>query len=337
MRLLILCLILCGITHLLPAQLPPEDKNWHLVFDDQFDSLNHQVWKVADNFDHYGEPQVYTKRPENVFVHEGELILQVLEEKYRCSDRRGAACNKAHYDFTSGWVETGLWSNIQYGYLEARIKLPHGPGFWPAFWTFGLGGEKDRSNVAEIDIFEMLGSHPSTQMGTNLHLDYCKCPDNSCPCEYLGQVRCPDDNSEILCHGLDVEIPDYSDNYLTYGLEWTPNKIIWYINGQMVRNSGNPGIVDPVRIIFNLAITPWKLPTRDTPFPSTMHIDYFKFYQLNREAHIQDTLRLGGEGNGPEILPFDNITFRAKKEIGIEGEFYVPLGATVYMDVNRSK
>jgi len=291
---------------------------------------------VANNFDHYGEPQVYTNRPENVFVQEGELIIQLNKEVYECPDRGGAACNKSLYEFTSGWVETGLWSNIRYGYLESRIKLPYGNGIWPAFWTFSLAGHENRSNVAEIDIFEMLGGNPPTQMGTNLHLAYCRCPGNSCPCEFLGQVRCPEVNPEIRCNRLDLEIPDYSANYLTYGLEWTPDKIIWYINGKMVRNSANPGIVDPVRVIFTQAVIPWDLPDDTTPFPSTMHIDYFKFYQLADESPIPDTLRLGGKGKDSIITPFTSVTYRAKEEITIQGAFSVPLGASVYMDVNRS-
>lgn len=337
MRLLIIGLIFCGFTQLLLAQLPPEDQHWQLIFEEAFDSLDQQIWTVANNFDHYGEPQVYTNRSENVFIEDGQLILQVRKENYRCSDLSGAACNKPWYEYTSGWVETELLSQIRYGYLESRIKLPYGHGFWPAFWTFALWGKENRSNVAEIDIFEMLGSSPPTQMGTNMHLDYCECPDNSCPCEFLGQPRCEHANPEILCNGLDVEIPDYSEDYLVYGLEWTPNKIIWYVNGKMVRNSSNPGIVDPVRVIFNLAITPWGSPDTTTPFPSTMHIDYFKFYQKINGAQIPDTLRLGGEGRDSIIPPFSKVTYRAKEEIFIEGGFYVPLGASVYMDVNRSQ
>lgn len=337
MRFPTLIFILFSTTCMIRAQLPPEDHHWQLVFEDQFDTLDTQIWTVANNFDHYGEPQVYTNRPENVFIEDGQLILQVRSENYKCTERGGAACNKPWYEFTSGWVETILWSNIRYGYLESRIKLPHGHGFWPAFWTFGLGGKEDRSNVAEIDIFEMLGSAPPTQMGTNMHLEYCRCPNNTCPCEFLGQERCPEVNQEILCNGLDVEIPDYTEDYLTYGLEWTPNKIIWYVNDIMVRNSPNPGIVDPVRIIFNLAITPWRAPDDTTPFPSTMHIDYFKFYQLAQDSPIPDTLTLGGEGRDSIIAPFTSVSYRAKEEISIEGAFYVPLGASVYMDVNGAQ
>ncbi len=317
------------------AQLPPEDRHWQLIFEEAFDSLDTQTWKVANNFDHYGEPQVYTNRPENVIVKDGELVIQVNMEDYRCRERGGAACNQPWYEYTSGWVETELFSQIRYGYLESRMKLPYGHGLWPAFWTFGAGGGEQRSNVAEIDIFEMLGSEPPTQMGTNLHMDYCRCPGNSCACEFFGQVRCPDVNPEILCNRLDLEIPDYSEDYLVYGLEWSPDKIIWYVNGKMVRNSANPGIVDPVRVIYSLAVIPWDPPDESTPFPSAMYIDYFKFYQMDTD--IPDTLRLGGEGKESAFPTNTSVTFRAKEEIIIEGEFYVPLGASVYLDANRAQ
>ncbi len=340
--LLLLAWNLCLVrnTHL-SGQVPVNDPHWNLIFREQFDSLDLDTWKVAHHFDHYGEPQVYTHRPVNVYLEKGKLVLQVRKESYRCDDLRGNACNKSRYDYTSGWVET---RTPAFGFLEARIRIPHGYGFWPAFWTFVSAGPSERHNAAEIDIFEMLGTQPSHIMGTNLHIDYCGCNDNECHCEYLNDMRCPEVNPEILCHGLDVLIPDYKDIYHTYAVEWTPSKIIWYVNGQMVRNSFNPGIVDPVRVIFNLAIAPWSLPDRTTPFPSSMYIDFLNIYQLQEvppkvvlgcrstdERGVEDdTLQID------RIMVNENITFRATEEIEISGEFTVPLGAELYLDVNPS-
>jgi hypothetical protein len=118
----------------------------------------------------------------------------------------------------------------------------------------------------------------------------------------------------------------------------------------MVRNSVNPGIFDPVRIIFNLAISPWDLPDRSTPFPSTMHIDYLKVYQLKdpiplpdtsisaidlKSSGITDTITLGGGGSVSFIPENESRTFRATEMIEINGEFTVPLGAELYLDVNQ--
>jgi hypothetical protein len=40
------------------------------------------------------------------------------------------------------------------GYFEARMKLPAGPGVWPAFW---LASERDGIESSEIDIIEYYG------------------------------------------------------------------------------------------------------------------------------------------------------------------------------------
>ncbi len=379
------------------GQVPAKDPHWDLIFEEHFDSLDPGTWKVAHHFDHYGEPQVYTNRPENVYLEEGKLVLQVREENYDCPDPGGKACNKSSYAYTSGWVET---RQPPFGFLEARIRIPHGYGFWPAFWTF-VGVEPPvRHNAAEIDIFEMSGAAPPTVMGTNMHLEYCRCEGNECPCEYLYQPRCPHKNPEILCNGLNVKVPDWDDVYHTYAVEWTPSKIIWYVNGQMVRNSHNPGIVDPVRVIFNLAITPWRLPDETTPFPSRMYIDYLKVYRLREDVAARISLGRSPEKPQPagtgtpeadvsssgvastrpagavpdpsgavsvpsgavpdpsgaepdpsgavpdpsgavsemdtlsQIPVGTSVTYRATEEIDISGEFTVPLGAELYLDVN---
>ncbi|HER10020.1 MAG TPA: glycoside hydrolase family 16 protein [Bacteroides sp.] len=333
------------------AQTPATDPHWRLVFDEPFDSIDPAVWKVAHHFDHYGEPQVYTGRESNVSAKDGELVLRVSKERYRYKELSAGESHKRVYDYTSGWVETREDYYIRYGYLESRIRLPHGRGFWPAFWTF-VGDHPDRHNAAEIDIFEMLGNQPPTVMGTNLHIGYCNCGENDCNCEYLNDRMCPEVNPDILCHQLDVKIPDYTAGYHTYAVEWSPSKIIWYVNGNMVRNSANPGIIDPVRIILNLAITPWTMPDRTTPFPSTMHVDYVKLYRLEFDttrietcqydfsqsvATVKKAIFIGGDSCTNLIPPFTDVTLRATEGIEISGDFQVPLGAQLYMDVNKEE
>ncbi len=349
MRWKVAFLLSLGFFTAVEAQLPPDDPHWRLVFNESFDSLDLSIWKVANNFDHYGEPQVYTGRKENVFVRNGILVLKILKENYRCRDLNKTACNKPWYDYTSGWIETAPLLQLQYGYLESRIRLPHGHGLWPAFWTFVTENAPEPRDASEIDVFEMLGTRPSTVMGTNLHIGYCDCGINDCHCSYLNDRMCPEVDPRILCHGLDVYIPDYSEDFLTYGLEWTPFKIIWYVNGKMVRSSANPGIHLPVRVIFNLAITPWDLPDDSTLFPSEMEIDYLRIYQTEKDhlsidsinydftgadGFVKDTIIIGGHGALNSVPEYGNVTLRAGVGIEIKGDFCVPLGAGLYLDVN---
>lgn len=150
----------------------------------------------------------------------------------------GLATPGQTYPYNSGWVESKQANNTQFGFIEARIKLPYGFGFWPAFWTW-RGSGVSTTNETEIDIFEMLGgdSNPNSLfntpniMTTNIHLNY--------PDSYF--------------QALSPVNYNYTDYHL-YGLEWSPSKIIWFLDGFPVRISNNPGVTSPARIIFNFAI-----------------------------------------------------------------------------------
>jgi beta-glucanase (GH16 family) len=65
-----------------------------------------------------------------------------------------------------------IGGNLQYGHIEARIKLPGGPngqgvGIWPAFWMLGTNfNQVGWPNCGEIDIMENKGSTPGQVQGT---------------------------------------------------------------------------------------------------------------------------------------------------------------------------
>lgn len=317
------------------AQTPANDPHWQLVWEDNFNSLNTNIWQVAHNFDHYGEPQVY--KSENVSVSGGHLVLTTKQEMYSCPPIyvNDWACNRQDavglpYSYTSGWVETKPAYSTQYGYIESRMKVPYGYGFWPAFWTFQADGLAYPNNAAEIDIFEMLGHYPNDHVTTNIHWAY---PDNN---EYMQHVEIPYFN--------------YSDWHI-YAIEWSPTKIIWYIDGKPIRILNDHYIMDPVRIIINTAIEPTYQPTTSTtPFPSEFRVDYVKVYDLKDDCNttintcnynfltynnmVKKSITIGGSSCVNAIPNNTSITLRATDGILINGDFTVPVGAQFYADVN---
>src|SRR5690554_582414 len=342
---------------LLFGQTPSNDPHWQLVWEDNFNTLNTNLWEVKNNFDHYsglannfseGEPQVYTNRTDNVFVSNGHLILKVKQETYTCpsSSLNDWGCSRQDkygvpYNYTSGWVETKQAYNTQFGYIESKIKLPNGHGFWPAFWTFKGSGVL-ATNEAEIDIFEMLGSDVNAPniMGTNIHKEYC-------------DVNQPDYPvcANIPNYGLDLKPTNFDyTSWHTYGIKWSPNKIVWYVDGSPVRTITSHGIIDPVRIILNFAIEPWALPNQTTPFPSEMIIDYVKVYNLSNDCNtnlnvcnynfsshdnrVKKNINIGNGSCNNYLNSGDNIFLRASEGVLINGSFTVPLGAELYIDVN---
>lgn len=330
------------------AQTPLNDAHWQLVWEDNFDSLNTNIWKVLDWAVHNDEPQLYID--DNVDVFGGNLIITVKRETKICNPDQNPiswpACSPCLQNFshkyTSGWIETNEAFNKQYGYIESRIKLPHGKGFWPAFWTWrGVGA----TNETEVDIFEMNGSKPSTIMGTNIHEEYCSVGGIDIK-EYL-QPYCINNNPPILWYGLDIEIPSYI-NWHTYAIEWNPSKIIWYVDGKIVRVSHNPGINDQARIILNFALFP-DVNMDTTPFPSKMVINYLRVYELNADNSIINTSSYNFatynnmvkksitiSGGTTSLSSGDDYTLRATDFIEINGDFSVPVGANLYMDVNQN-
>ena len=68
--------------------------------------------------------------------------------------------------WTSGLIAaadaTGAGSGTRYGYFEVRMKMPPGPGTWPAFWLVPLKPAEISDGKVEIDVIEYYGHDTSS-------------------------------------------------------------------------------------------------------------------------------------------------------------------------------
>ncbi len=319
------------------GQTPSNDPHWQLEWEDNFNFFDNTKWVKAHYCDHYGEPQLYLEQ--NVWTSGGNLVIKVNNYPAYCPSNPPTptawacgSCNEGVHDYTSGWVETKQAYDTQYGYIEARIKLPYQDGFWPAFWTWRGSGA---TNDAEIDIFEMIGGdeklHSPHITTTNVHLNY------SGTSNYPG------------AHKLNNF--SYTDWHV-YAIEWSPSKIIWYIDGSPIRLLPNPGVTGPIRIILNHAIDWDSLPPISPHFNYYMYVDFVKVYKLNNDCNtninvcnynfsthdnrVKKSITIGNV-NGScinSIEPGKNVYLRASEGVLINGDFTVPVGAELYIDVN---
>lgn len=233
---------------------------WILVWQDEFDSpeIDRARWHVETRYtgESNGELEIYTARPENVYIEAGCLVIAAREENYQ------------GYRFTSARLDTHGIQSWMYGKIEARIKIPGGQGLWPAFWLLG----DDVSTVGwpecgEIDIMENIGKTPHTVRGT-IH----------------GPGYCRDDGI-----WADYSLTDqkFADDFHLFAIEWEAGQIHWYVDN-MLSNTLTPNDVPgkwvfdhPFFLLLNLAVGGhWPgYPDETTVFPQFMYVDYVRIYK----------------------------------------------------------
>jgi beta-glucanase (GH16 family) len=245
----------------------------NLVWQDDFNTdgaVDATKWSYNEGTGSNGwgnnELQNYTKRAENIEVKDGMLHITAKKESYQGSG------------YTSARILTkGLYEQ-KFGRIEARIKLPYGKGYWPAFWMLGAnlqeGAETpdDTSTVfwplaGEIDIMEYLGNKPTT---------------------ILGSVHGPGySGGEAVSKSYTLMNDRFDTGFHVFGIEWGENYINYYVDNVLYNQitpadvSGEWVFNKPFFIILNMAIggnLPGS-PNAETVFPQTMIVDYVKVYQ----------------------------------------------------------
>lgn len=136
----------------------------------------------------------------------------------------------SNFPYTSGVITTRKSHNQTYGYFEARIKVPHKQGLLPAFWMVNA----NRVWPPEIDIMEA-PSHKGEVIQTTVHWPNATGGDAYSGCEHL--------------------MSGYSGDFHQYGVLWTPEKIVWYIDRVPVAQILTPPAVNqPMYMQLNLAV-----------------------------------------------------------------------------------
>jgi hypothetical protein len=218
-------------------------------------------WTVDAGTGQNGEQQYYTPSGNLNLDGQGNLVIEA---------RKQTAGGR---DYTSGRMNTSNKFMFTYGRVEARIKVPTGNGYWPAFWMMGadfLTGRPWPYN-GEVDIMEVLGKDTTTSYST-LHA-----PAYNGGGGYGGSYKLPD--------GAPL-----SNAFHTWAAEWDANAIKYYLDGRLVftadkatvESTRGPWIFDhDFYVILNLAVGgDWPGPVdATTPFPAKMLVDYVRVYR----------------------------------------------------------
>lgn len=228
---------------------------FELVWSDEFDGteLDLTKWNFDLGAGGWGnaEPQYYTANDNNIDVDTGYLRITAINEDF------GGA------EYTSSRIKTKGLYEVQYGKIEARIKIPKGQGLWPAFWMLGSNiDEVSWPQCGEIDIMEHINN--SFYIHGTYHY-------NNFGHTYFGQDK-----------AADVE------EFQVYSIEWDASKIRWYLNDILYFTANiEDGIGsteefhEPFFILLNMATGGnWPgYPDESTVFPASMFVDYVRVYQ----------------------------------------------------------
>lgn len=243
--------------------LDPPRPEWVLTWSDEFEGPAGQLpdsanW-VFDLGTDWGNNQLEytTDRAENASLDgEGNLAITARRESY------------AGQPFTSARIKTQGKFEQAYGRFEARIKLPWGPGIWPAFWLLGADIEENPwPQSGEIDVMEYRGQQTSLIHGT---------------------IHGPGYSAEAgITKSYGLQQSRFDVNFHLFAVEWQADNIRFFVDDVLYFEitpddaDGEWVFNKPFFIILNVAVggNYVGFPTSETPFPQTMYVDYVRVYR----------------------------------------------------------
>lgn len=271
----------CGNTVKKPDEKKTIDlSEMKLVYEENFDSeLDRSVWTTSHRTNirrggYWDEDQC--------FIKDGCLIIRT---EYKKDGKYGDG-------WYSGTCSTRGLKEFKYGYFEVRCKAPAAQGLWSAFWMQSEGmtdGSDDPSGKkgAEIDVMESpYYNDPSCRAD--------KYRNTTMNTVHTGGYG---DSHESKTSGFVEVDKDMYSEFNTYGVLWTQDEYIFYINGKESWRTDFGVSQSPEFLWLSVEIAgetdsanpdnennkfTWSGDIRDNPdemMPADFVVDYVKVYQ----------------------------------------------------------
>lgn len=239
----------------------PENKeNWELIWSDEFDYLDRNELLLVWEAQNAPNSHILCSRwEENVEVVDGMVRLVNRKE------------NRGGQEWTSGSIWTRR--NFKYGYFECRYKYASETGTNNSFWlmTRQNDPEPNQGKRFEIDINE--GHYPN-EVNTNIH-NWSDSSVNS-----NGKTEHPTSHKSY-----NYPLKDFSQDFHVFGMEWTENEIVFYLDRTEIRRVKNNFCFSPAPMMLSLAIINWAGEVTDKIDRTFMEIDYVRVYKDKNWTH----------------------------------------------------
>jgi hypothetical protein len=231
---------------------------WHLTFHDEFNGKSVDLRHFVPRFDDH------PLMPANFFASDG--IGHLRMDRHAPTTRPDAPgrvsaleTRHAHNAFAQ-----------QYGWFEVRARGTAGSGLGSGCWLLPLdkkyaklttdgGSRASADEPTAIDVFEFFGKATHAN-NFSVHFGAGK-----------------NDEATETKH---MEFPfDFTRDFHVYALEWTPDQLIWYVDGKEVQRSNN---VPKTPFFLRLALFEgdiiWRGPVDSSHYPADFDIDYVRVY-----------------------------------------------------------
>ena len=165
-------------------------------------------------------------------------------------------------NYYTGMIGTENKFQSRFGYWECRMELQKQLGHWSAFWlqspAIGRFIGNTRISGTEIDIVEYMAMLDNI-IEHALHWDGYQ-------------------ESHKVVRSF-TSIPGINDGYQTFGLEWTRNEYIFYVNGKETWRTNKAISHRPQYIVLSLEVDYWAGNISEAILPDSICIDYVRVYR----------------------------------------------------------
>ena len=188
-----------------------------LRLDERFDRFDPEIWEKGDGA--VGSEAMCRFTARGVQIFGGALELVIRKEHVPAGWSEDHQMQKDAYDYSCGELRTRSEKRIRYGRLEARIKAPsrqEASGYITSLFTYRAEGSP--REWEEIDV-ELEGGRPDKFQANLIYgID---------AWEWWSTRQWGAWEDKIVIGPV--------DEWRVFAIEWVPDSITWFVDGQLVK------------------------------------------------------------------------------------------------------
>lgn len=254
---------------------PIVKEGWTLTFHDEFDEgeVDRDKWTTQAYYGrryHTGQITEHGRAPKE-YLADDAFEFTDTTMKQLCKDEPitvhhvdwdGKDWGEWTINHQIGQIDSSPSFEQKYGYFEIRSKVTDQPGSWPAFWLASR-----HLWPPEIDVYE---TYTGRRSGFSSNVHWRTVPGSR-------------DNELNRDKAVRHRVPDVSDRFHTYAVEWDETGFKFYYDNLLIRVFSDPEAIryfeHPMHIIINNGVDHPENGADDAEYPTVHEVDYVRAYK----------------------------------------------------------